>query len=70
MPDQTLKRIDQRHLLRIRECITNNKTVKQDKLIAMITPKIIGWGNFYRHASQKEPFHYWMKSVPAIVEMG
>jgi RNA-directed DNA polymerase len=40
----------------IRECITGNKTVTQDKLIAMITPKIIGWGNFYRHVVSKRTF--------------
>jgi hypothetical protein len=40
----------------IRECITGNKTVKQDKLIAMITPKIRGWGNFYRHVVSKRTF--------------
>jgi len=40
----------------IRECITGNKTVTQDKLIAMITPKIIGWANFYRHVVSKRTF--------------
>ena len=42
--------------LRIRECITANKTMKQDKLIAMLIPKISGWGNFYRHVVSKRTF--------------
>jgi len=41
---------------RIRECITSNKTVKQEKLIAMITPKIKGWANFYRHIVSKRTY--------------
>jgi RNA-directed DNA polymerase len=40
----------------IRECIVSNKTITQDKLIAMITPKIRGWGNFYRHVVAKRTF--------------
>ncbi|MDO9580636.1 MAG: group II intron maturase-specific domain-containing protein, partial [Bacteroidales bacterium] len=38
---------------KIRECITSNKTVTQERLIAMITPKIRGWANFYRHVVSK-----------------
>lgn len=41
---------------KIRECITSNKTVKQDRLIAMITPKIRGWANFYRHVVSKRTY--------------
>jgi len=40
----------------IRECVTNNKTVTQKRLIRTITPKIKGWANFFRHAASKRTF--------------
>lgn len=38
------------------ECVTNNKAVPQKELIRMITPKIKGWANFYRHSAAKQTF--------------
>ena len=40
----------------IREGVTNHKTVKQEELIRMIAPKIIGWANFFRHSVAKQTF--------------
>jgi len=40
----------------IRECVTSHKTVTQKNLIQMITPKIIGWANFFCHAASKRTF--------------
>ena len=40
----------------IRVCVTNHKTVKQEELIRMITPKIIGWTNFFSHSAAKQTF--------------
>lgn len=40
----------------ISECVTNHKTVTQEQLIRMITPKIRGWANFFRHSAAKHTF--------------
>jgi len=40
----------------ISECVTNHKAVSQKELIRMITPKIRGWANFYRHSAAKQTF--------------
>jgi RNA-directed DNA polymerase len=40
----------------IRESITNNKAVTQETLICLLSPKIIGWANFFRHVVSKRTF--------------
>lgn len=40
----------------IRECITNNKAVTQEMLILLLSPKIKGWANFFRHVVSKRTF--------------
>jgi RNA-directed DNA polymerase len=40
----------------ISECVTNHKAVSQEELIRMITPKITGWANFFRHSAAKQTF--------------
>ncbi len=40
----------------IRECVNNHKAATQKELIQMITPKIIGWANFYHHSAAKQTF--------------
>jgi RNA-directed DNA polymerase len=40
----------------ISECVTNHKAVSQKELIRMITPKIRGWANFFRHSAAKQTF--------------
>jgi len=40
----------------IRECVNNHKAVKQEELIRMIAPKIVGWANFFRHSAAKNIF--------------
>jgi RNA-directed DNA polymerase len=40
----------------IRECITNNKAVTQATLILLLSPKINGWANFFRHVVSKRTF--------------
>lgn len=40
----------------INECVTNHKAVTQEQLIRMITPKIKGWANFFRHSAAKQTF--------------
>ena len=36
--------------------IKGNKTIKQEKLIALLNPIIRGWGNYHQHAVAKETF--------------
>jgi len=43
-------------LASISECLANHKSVTQEQLIRMITPKITGWANFYRHSAAKRTF--------------
>jgi RNA-directed DNA polymerase len=40
----------------IGECVNNHKTVTQQQLIRMLTPKIKGWANFFRHSCAKQTF--------------
>jgi len=40
----------------ISECVTNYKAVSQKELIRMITSKIRGWANFFRHSAAKQTF--------------
>jgi len=40
----------------ISECVNNHKAVSQKELIRMITPKIRGWANFFRHSAAKQTF--------------
>ena len=40
----------------ISECATSHKSVKQEELIRMITPKIKGWANFFYHSAAKRTF--------------
>ena len=40
----------------ISECVNAHKAVTQKELIRMITPKIIGWANFYSHSCAKQTF--------------
>jgi RNA-directed DNA polymerase len=40
----------------IKECVNYHKAVSQKELIRMISPKIKGWANFFRHAAAKQIF--------------
>lgn len=40
----------------INKCVTDHKAVSQKELIRMITPKIRGWANFFRHSAAKQTF--------------
>lgn len=40
----------------ISKCVTSHKSVTQEQLIRMISPKIRGWANFFRHAVAKRTF--------------
>lgn len=40
----------------ISDCVNNHKAVSQKELIRMITPKIKGWANFFRHSVAKQIF--------------
>jgi len=40
----------------ISDCVNNHKAVSQKELIRMITPKIRGWTNFFRHSAAKQIF--------------
>jgi RNA-directed DNA polymerase len=40
----------------IRESITNNKAVTQETLILLLSSKISGWANFFRHVVSKRTF--------------
>jgi RNA-directed DNA polymerase len=42
----------------IRMLIKSHKTVKAYRLVAELNPKIIGWGNYYRHVISSEVFTY------------
>ncbi len=48
----------QRFLDSIRGVIKKNPTVKQEKLIDKLNPKIRGWANYHRHIVAKETFSY------------
>ena len=37
-------------------CVNSHKTVTQKELIRMISPKIKGWANFFRHSAAKQTF--------------
>lgn len=47
-----------RLLSNIREIIKRNATIKTENLINLLNPKIIGWGNYYRHICAKRTFSY------------
>jgi len=40
----------------MRACVTSHKTVTQKQLIRMLSPKIRGWANFFRHSAAKQTF--------------
>jgi len=42
----------------IKNVIRENKATPAGKLIQLLNPKIIGWGNYYRHAVAKKTFEY------------
>ena len=42
----------------IKSIIKKNKTATAGELIKILNPKIIGWGNYYRHAVAKKTFQY------------
>ncbi len=42
----------------IRGIIKKNSTMSAGNLIAILNPKIRGWGNYYRHAVSKKTFSY------------
>jgi RNA-directed DNA polymerase len=43
---------------KIKEIIEKNKTTASGDLIAILNPKIRGWGNYYRHAVSAKTFSY------------
>jgi RNA-directed DNA polymerase len=43
-------------LNRIREIIQNNKAIYSYRLISMLRPVIIGWGNYFRYCECKQVF--------------
>jgi RNA-directed DNA polymerase len=42
----------------IKNVIRENKATPAGKLIQLLNPKIIGWGNYYRHVVAKKTFQY------------
>lgn len=42
----------------IRRLVKSHKTVEAYRLIGELNPKIIGWGNYYRHAISSKVFAY------------
>ncbi len=40
----------------MRECVNSHKSVAQIQLIRMLTPKIRGWANFFRHSAASRTF--------------
>ena len=42
----------------IKEIIHKHATVEAGELIGILNPKIMGWGNFYRHVASKRTFNY------------
>ncbi|MDA0910834.1 MAG: group II intron reverse transcriptase/maturase [Proteobacteria bacterium] len=42
----------------IKEVINRNKTISAGDLIRHLNPKIIGWGNYYRHVVSQKTFAY------------
>jgi len=42
----------------VRETIKSNPTVKQEKLIKWLNPKIRGWSNYHRYSNAKHTFSY------------
>ena len=45
-------------LQEIRDWLKENKTVEQEIVIKQLTPKIRGFGNYYRYAVSKQVFNY------------
>jgi RNA-directed DNA polymerase len=45
-----------RILLNLREVIQNNKAASSYRLISLLKPKIIGWGNYYRYSECTQIF--------------
>jgi len=43
-------------LLNLREIIQKNKAASSYRLISLLKPKIIGWGNYYRYSECKQVF--------------
>ena len=48
----------QTFLRKIREAIKTHRTTKTENLIRILNPKIMGWGNYFRHVVAKETFGY------------
>jgi RNA-directed DNA polymerase len=40
----------------MRDCVTSHKTVPQKQLIRLLSHKIRGWANFFRHSTAKQTF--------------
>jgi len=43
-------------LLKTKEIISSNKSARQDSLIRMLNPVILGWGNYYKHGVASDTF--------------
>lgn len=58
-------------LLNLREIIQKNKAASSYRLISLLKPKIIGWGNYYRYSECKQVFskisHYIHQKLRAWV---
>lgn len=58
-----------RILLNLRETVQSNKAASAYRLITLLKPKIIGWGNYYRYCECKEVFtkisHYIYQKIRA-----
>jgi RNA-directed DNA polymerase len=46
-----------RILLNLREVIQRNKAASSYRLISLLRPKVIGWGNYYRYCECKDTFN-------------
>lgn len=52
------KPAQKRFLAKVRTTIKSNKACKQESLIRLLNPVITGWGNYYRHGSTRDAFHW------------
>jgi RNA-directed DNA polymerase len=46
------------YLKKIREVIKKSRNTTSGELIGILNPKLIGWGNYYRHCVSKRTFNY------------
>lgn len=52
------KDAQKRFLAKVRKTIKSNKACRQESLIRLLNPMIMGWGNYYKHGATRDAFHW------------